>query len=160
MVSEYMRLEQTPEKLRELAEQLDQLREARDEYHTVRNGFIHYNRPEKINDITPYIGAEVNEEDLLESGYSLVEYMAETDSVFRELKNAKSVFSKLDDDMIVSGRPTKEWQHEISEYALERQELVRDIFELSEPIDQMDDVRLDLGAEYMKRLEAGFSSYF
>lgn len=152
-----MQLDKTPEKLSQMDEKLDKLQQARDEYHTCRNGFIHYNMPDRAVDIEPYIGAEVSEEELLEVGYTVVEKLVQADKVLESLKDAKNAFSKLDDDIMVSGKTTEEWQHEINDYMTERQQLVEDIFELSELINESDETDFDISLEYWNRLEnAGY----
>lgn len=156
----YMQLDKTPEKLSQMDERLDELQQARNAYHTRRNGFIHYNMPDRIVDIEPYIGAEVSEEDLLEVGYNVVEKLVEADEIFEALKDAKNAFSKLDDHIMVSGKTAEEWRYEINDYMVERRQLVEDIFELSEPINEYDEIDFDMGLEYWDRLEnAGYPMF-
>lgn len=154
-----MKLNETPEKLNQMDERLDELQEARDEYHTIRTGFIHYNMPDQATNVEPYIGAEVSDEDFLEAGYKLVEKLVSADEVFETLKEVKNVLSKLEDDEEIRGKKVEKWRYEINEYALERQQLVENIFEISEPITESEEIDFDIGAEYTNRLESAGLSY-
>ena len=154
-----MRLDKTPEKISKMEESLDQLQEARDEYHTLRTGFIHYNIPDQADNVEPYIGAEVNEEELLEAGYKVVERLVGIDEIFETLKDAKDIFSKLEDDEEIKGKTVEEWRCEINKYALERQQTVEDIFELSEPINESEETDFDMSLAYQNRLENTRLSY-
>jgi len=148
-----MQLDKTPEKLSQMDKKLDELQQARSAYHTRRNGFIHYNVPDRAVDIEPYIGAEVSEDELLEVGYTVVEKLVEADEVLESLKDAKNAFSKLNDEVMVSGKTAEEWQYEINDYIIERRHLAEDIFELSEPINESEETSFDISLEYWNRIE-------
>lgn len=153
----YMQLDKTPEKLNQMDERLDELQEVRDEYHTVRNGFIHYHMPDQAANVEPYIGAEVNEEELLEVGYTVVEKLVSADEIFETLQDAKDIFSKLEDDEKIRGKTVEKWRYEINKYALEHRQTLEDIFELSAPINESEEINFDMVLEYQRRLEnAGY----